>query len=140
MFHQLAYTSSSVSQDQTSFINHELPRIKQKNQNIGVSGVLFFAEGTSFQVLEGDEVVVRELYETIAKDERHTKARIVLERTAKRRSFPGWAMGWRHIDADHPLAESIGSIASAEGLRAHAGPVNSTVMELVDQYFRANWG
>lgn len=140
MFHQLAYTSSSTEHDQTQFINEDLPRVKEKNHNIGVTGVLLFAEGTFFQVLEGDEATVRELYKTIAQDSRHTKARIVLERTARRRSFPGWAMGWRHIDAEHPLASSIAAIASTEGLRAHAGPVNGSVMELVDQYFRANWG
>ena len=140
MLHQLAYTSSSTSYDVTAFIDEDLPFIKERNCSIGVSGILLFADGTFLQVLEGEEASVRSLYEKIARDPRHKGVKIVLEREAKRRSFPDWAMGWRHIGADHPLAAEITKFASTDGIVAHSGWVNGKVLDVVDRYFRVNWG
>lgn len=75
---------------------------RRNNATLGVTGMLLYRDSNFFQVLEGAEQVVGDLYARIAADQRHRGAHVFLRRQIAQRLFPSWTMGLR-TDAD--LAE-----------------------------------
>jgi hypothetical protein len=67
-------------------------RINNKLKNI--SGLLFYLEGTFFQVLEGSREDVSELFVKISSDNRHTGIKILSESSTDVRSFSDWEMAY----------------------------------------------
>ena len=67
-------------------------RINNKLKN--VSGLLFYIEGTFFQVLEGSREDVSELFVKISNDNRHTDIKILSENSTDIRDFPDWEMAY----------------------------------------------
>lgn len=79
-----------------------LRQSRAHNQEQRVTGMLFYSEGqpgtsspgSFFQVLEGEETVVREVIARIERDPRHTNLQILVEGSATQRMFPDWSMGF----------------------------------------------
>ena len=72
----------------------------EKNERLGVTGVLMTAGGIFYQVLEGPSEVVDDLFATIRADERHED--LVLLRSEEpipSRSFGDWSMKMLNLDA-----------------------------------------
>ena len=57
-----------------------------------MTGALVISEGAFAQALEGDEAVVRELYEHISHDERHERVTLLEADAVEGRTFGRWAM------------------------------------------------
>jgi hypothetical protein len=55
--------------------------------------MLLYTDGSFLQALEGDEAVVRDLYATIAGDDRHQQVTLIIEFPVETRSFSDWSMG-----------------------------------------------
>ncbi|MEE4276901.1 MAG: BLUF domain-containing protein, partial [Halieaceae bacterium] len=77
------YCISYVSTQTQHMDNDELLALleiaREKNQSLGITGILLHREDSFFQILEGGEDEVCELYETIAADPRHDRIEIVTE-------------------------------------------------------------
>ncbi|WP_285589673.1 BLUF domain-containing protein [Actinomycetospora sp. NBRC 106378] len=71
---------------------------RRKNHDLGLSGALLVWQDTFVQVLEGDEARVRDLYATIAADQRHEKVETLDEGVVSARAFGLWAMA--HVSDD----------------------------------------
>lgn len=69
------------------------------NFSQGITGVLFCADKHFFQVLEGEQSDVEELYARIRDDARHTKVTTLLDALAPRRLFPDWSLGFGAVNA-----------------------------------------
>jgi hypothetical protein len=65
---------------------------RRNNKRLGVTGALVITGDAFAQTLEGDEVVVRELYESICGDSRHDRVTLLDEETVDGRTFGRWAM------------------------------------------------
>lgn len=63
-----------------------------RNEALGVTGILFFWRNVFIQILEGEQVVVTDLYDEIAEDCRHTQVVTLLDRSIPKRSFEDWYM------------------------------------------------
>jgi acylphosphatase len=74
-----------------------LKAAREKNARLNVTGMLLFDDGDFFQVLEGDSDVVKQLFETIAKDKRHQRVTKILVEPIQARDFPEWTMGYSRI-------------------------------------------
>ena len=83
---------------------------------LGVTGVLMISGGIFFQILEGPEKVVDELYEQICKDPCHKDVLLLnAENNVQRRLFPDWAMKTISLEASreerlaplHALLETV---------------------------------
>ena len=74
--------------------------LKQSRTNNGaknITGILLYSNGTFFQVLEGDEATVENLYTTIEKDPRHKNCTLIEKLNITERAFPYWSMGFEKI-------------------------------------------
>jgi len=97
MVYQLIYTSSATP----SLDDFALREIAQSssfnNQQIGVTGLLLFHEGSILQVLEGDKESVLSIYDIVKRDKRHAGCMVLSTRTAEHREFSDWFMGYKNI-------------------------------------------
>ncbi len=98
--HQMIYISKSVKPMLNAELEDLLVVCRANNMQQKITGMLLYADQQFIQVLEGEQNVVEALYEKIAKDERHSNAEIVLQRTIESREFSKWAMGFRSIEGD----------------------------------------
>lgn len=67
-----------------------LEEITNYNNNHGITGILLFSDGNFFQLFEGEEIKVRELYAQIEKDSRHTNVIKFLEKRVTLPSYDGY--------------------------------------------------
>ena len=65
---------------------------RSTNKRLGVTGALLTSGDWFVQALEGDEAVVRDLYERIRQDARHESVTLLEAETVDGRTFGRWAM------------------------------------------------
>jgi hypothetical protein len=71
----------------------------------GVSGLLLYKSRSIFEILEGPQDLIDQTLETIFRDPRHYKMKVMLYQPARARRFDGWSMGFRRLDgttSKHP--------------------------------------
>ncbi|SDV01146.1 Sensors of blue-light using FAD [Microlunatus sagamiharensis] len=102
MLYTAVYVSSAVGSWSTPELSALLAQSRAKNTGLGITGVLLHREGSFMQVLEGEEDVVRPLYNVIAHDPRHADVVNVWSSLSPHRRFGDWSMGFRDLDS-HPV-------------------------------------
>lgn len=82
---------------------------RSNNKKSDVTGALLISEDWFVQVLEGDETVVRALYERIRLDVRHERISLIDESLVDSRVFARWAMAKVAEDGepDIPLITNV---------------------------------
>lgn len=95
---QLVYVSLSSSNELSEDdLKNLLVEIRKKNKVKGVTGLLLYNNGSFIQVIEGEKLMIRSLYNKIEKDSRHNTIVMLAENKIKKRSFPDWTMGYFQI-------------------------------------------
>ena len=71
----------------------EIFRVARKNnaQN-KITGALSYRNGHYIQILEGEELVVDQLFSKISNDRRHEEVTVLINQSIVKRSFPDWDM------------------------------------------------
>ena len=62
--------------------------------------MLLYIEGRFFQVLEGEEEVINDLFITISKDDRHGNATVIARGDLDKRIFKDWTMRFNSISEE----------------------------------------
>jgi hypothetical protein len=91
---QLVYTSKSSLLITSEFLNGILENAREHNSREGITGFLTARDGYFLQLLEGEETNVRECFNRILKDNRHSQITLQGEARVATRSTPNWSMGW----------------------------------------------
>jgi Sensors of blue-light using FAD len=117
------YSSRAIG----GFVHADLVRLleasRTNNAAHGITGILLFVENSFFQVLEGPEGEVDDIYRSIARDVRHDRVTQIIREPIARRDFADWTMGYVSMD----LAE-VGSLIGENDFFSAA-----TCLERVDQ-------
>ena len=95
---QLCYASAALTRFNQDDLNQLLSKARNKNQSLGISGLLLFHDGSFLQFLEGPAEAVQELYNTIEADKRHGEVKLVMRREIEARNFGDWKMGFMRVD------------------------------------------
>lgn len=96
---QLVYASRQVFSFDGLGLVSLLYRARERNQRMGITGVLFYSEGLFVQCLEGGDAEVDALFERIAADPRHEDVVVLQAIETGERHFDQWSMGCAKIDA-----------------------------------------
>ena len=94
----------------------ELLKVSRTNNSAkDITGMLVYSDRTFFQVLEGEEKAVNELFKTIEKDNRHKDISVIETKKITEREFPYWSMGFENMDTS-ALAEveGLGNLVEGE--------------------------
>jgi len=79
-----------------------LQQSRHNNPKLGITGLLCVSDNLFIQVLEGGRDEVCELYNAIARDDRHEHVRILAYEEISERRFGGWTMGQVNIARLNP--------------------------------------
>lgn len=93
----VVYASAAVPGFSLGDLQKVLQTAREHNKEIGVTGILLFAESSFLQVLEGDVEVLDALMAQIREDPRHERIVLLLRRPITDRSFADWTMGYTRV-------------------------------------------
>src|ERR1700679_3831662 len=93
----LIYASSADSKMSDTELRAILERARSVNSGLDITGILLHAEGSYFQVLEGDAETIDSLYAKIGHDKRHTNVVLIVREPIASRSFADWSMGFASV-------------------------------------------
>jgi hypothetical protein len=118
MPYQIMYSSRATEPMTVTGLEEILQDARAGNEARNVTGALVYVDGVFFQLLEGDEAVVRRLMASIAKDTRHHAVKIFYEAEVEVRAFESWSMAY--------LSPTAREMSTWAGL-----PATATVGELL---------
>lgn len=88
------YVSAAAGVMEPEEIAALLRKARAYNEEHGMTGMLLYAEGSFFQVLEGEASDVDRLYAKIEADTRHTQVVKLVREPIAKRAFSAWTMGF----------------------------------------------
>lgn len=94
------YSSSAVRPFSEAELEELLRRSRESNKRLGVTGMLLYKDGRFMQALEGEESVVRTLFQKIAADPRHCDVKLLDQGFTEEREFGDWSMGFERLTGD----------------------------------------
>lgn len=94
---QLTYSSVASRRFRPSELRELLALSRQHNHELGVTGILLYADGSFFQVLEGATETVEKLFDVIARDKRHRQVTEIIKEPIAQRDFGEWTMGYTEL-------------------------------------------
>lgn len=71
MRHAICYVSNTKQNFRLVEILKLLEFWKERNESMGIKGILLYSEGNFFQILEGEKTTVLEVFQKIEQDPRH---------------------------------------------------------------------
>lgn len=99
--YQLVYLSRAAYPMSDDELDEILLSSRRNNPCKDITGLLLYAHDTFFQVLEGRQNKVEELYEDLHADDRHLEPRILHAANIDARMFESWAMGFERFDEEN---------------------------------------
>lgn len=94
------YASRAVTDFSKDDIVNLLSKARKKNASLGITGMLLYDNGSFFQILEGEEAVVDQLFSEIADDKRHHQVAKIISEAIPTRQFSDWSMGYAAISSN----------------------------------------
>jgi hypothetical protein len=118
MPYQIMYSSQATEPMTVTDLEKILADARAGNQARNVTGALVYVDGVFFQLIEGDEEIVRNLMANIARDSRHQSVKVFYEAQVDVRAFESWSMAY--------LAPTAQEMSTWAGL-----PATATVEEVL---------
>jgi hypothetical protein len=97
LFH-LGYVSTETLDLGSAGMVKLLTEARRINTSRDITGLLLHRYRSFYQVLEGAEDIVRQTFDSIEKDKRHTAIDVLFEGEVDEREFPDWQMGFLNLD------------------------------------------
>lgn len=94
----LIYASAATPEFNDSDLPAILEGARRNNSRRSVTGMLLYTTGSFFQVLEGDEPTLLELFTIISLDSRHQNVTKIIHEPIAKRAFGEWTMGYSEIE------------------------------------------
>lgn len=95
----LIYASTATPEFNPADLPTILQKARRRNAEQSVTGMLLYTSGSFFQVLEGAEATLAELFALISADPRHKNVTKIIHEPIANRAFGDWTMGYSQIDA-----------------------------------------
>ncbi|MDT0604596.1 BLUF domain-containing protein [Thalassotalea castellviae] len=132
---QLIYISCATREMSEKDLFELLQQSRIKNEKCNVTGLLLYAKENFMQVLEGDEVVVDDIYQSILKDERNTLNSVLQRKHIEKRSFPSWSMGFKTIDDIPPqMMNGFSNFLMTRESKSHLELEKNRVLSLLNSF------
>lgn len=91
---RIIYISSATKYLSSEEVESLMLKNREKNSINGITGVLLYADGDFFQVIEGPTIKLNKLFQNIQKDSRHRGILTMDNIEIKEKHFPNWSMGF----------------------------------------------
>ena len=91
------YASAAVKDFSKKELQTLLAKARRNNARLQVTGMLLYHEQSFFQVLEGPEETINQLYQVIYNDKRHNRIIKLVQEPIQERAFDDWTMGYAKV-------------------------------------------
>lgn len=125
MLYQLTYRSKAVPEITAEEIKSILFTSNEKNSENNITGCLLYNEGFFVQILEGAKQNVKEIFEVIEADKRHTMVEVLSEGETTERFFEKWWMAYLKLPEEPQTPKET--------------EVKSSLKQLEEKAFRPNF-
>jgi hypothetical protein len=96
------YASLAASSNASAISDAILAQSRKNNPPRGITGMLCFTNEFFIQILEGGRAEVCELFNTITRDDRHSRIQILVFEEISERKFGNWSMAQVNISKINP--------------------------------------
>jgi hypothetical protein len=116
LLYHMVYQSHATA----PFRQHELEQLlmqsRTSNTRNGITGLLLYSDGHILQVLEGQQAVVKRLFDRIEQDQRHYQVIKLADGPIQARNFSHWSMAFKTVNPANllQLAGYQSSVAAPE--------------------------
>jgi len=124
--YELLYTSLAVRDYSDGELNELLQEARGGNARLSVTGMLIYYDREIAQLLEGEEKVIKRLFEKIEADPRHMLVETLFEGPIEKRAFGGWSMAFRKIREEDRERLSQRGIQNLESGSSFVGSIKSS--------------
>jgi len=132
------YASAATRDFSAAELTELLETARSNNERLGVTGLLLYVEGNFFQVLEGKSSAVKQIYEKILMDKRHTRITRIISETISRPAFTEWSMGFLDLSQDE-LTEIVGAKDFFAPGIALEGVQSGRARKLLEAFCEGRW-
>lgn len=94
----LIYASTAAPEIDGAELKAILQAARTNNSRLSVTGMLLHTGASFFQVLEGDESTLMDLFKVIGEDPRHRSVTKIIQEPIAQRAFDSWTMGFAEVD------------------------------------------
>jgi hypothetical protein len=92
--HHIVYMSQATDHLTPTTLVTLLMQARTLNERQHVTGALVYGHGQFMQIIEGEEAVIKNLYERIARDPRHRNVLTLSDKSIANRRFAEWSMAF----------------------------------------------
>lgn len=103
--HRLIYFSSAKDLFTKEELVALLGQAREKNERLGISGILLYKDGNFLQLIEGEPDAIKAIYTTISEDPRHHEMVVVFDEAVSERLFGDWRMAF--YDLGDPAVQKL---------------------------------
>lgn len=135
---QIIYCSAASRSLSQSDLDYILQKARHRNKLQNITGMLLYAEGSFFQVLEGDGESVDTLYADILSDRRHENVTLIIREPVTERSFADWTMGYADIKSSE-LDEIMGANDFFTSGRTFTSIGSMRARKLLSAFMEGRW-
>ncbi|MEY2689437.1 MAG: hypothetical protein RL375_3636 [Pseudomonadota bacterium] len=132
----IAYTSSAVGAPTDTDLERLLVHARRHNEQVGVTGVLLYHDGSFFQYFEGPAEGVAAVYERVRRSALHRGLVEVMHEPVAARAFEDWLMGFTQAPGSTLLQLSNASW-KARLARADVALAESEGFQLLRNFWRS---
>jgi len=137
----VCYVSSATDEFAREDFAGLLRKSRERNEAVGITGLLMYHAGTFMQIIEGPKSRVEELYGRIRRDSRHRGILQLLNRRIEERCFGDWSMAYRDMSPEEEEQMGIYSTVMNEmdeEENPYHGALPNWIMRLVRDFKRVN--
>lgn len=98
MLYHLGYVSTETSHFTPAELKTLLSQASDRNQSNDLTGLLLHRDDSFFQVLEGTQEHVLQVFSSIQRDRRHHRIELLFQGPLAEREFGDWRMGFVDLD------------------------------------------
>jgi PAS domain S-box-containing protein len=100
--YQLIYISTAIKDMFEIDLLELLIQSRHNNKKSDITGLLLYHNGHFLQVLEGIDFNVKDIFQKIQQDSRHTDVSVVVTQYIDKREFGDWEMGFVNLETLNP--------------------------------------
>lgn len=133
--HHIVYHSCAVGLQTAADLTFLLQQARANNARLGITGLLLYGNGSFVQVLEGEEEDVRQVYDKIQVDFRHTRVHTLSDGPIPARTFKDWTMGFQPLSgADFERISGYINPYRSDFLDAHLPAIDAGMLEMLKSF------